>query len=170
MMRAELYKVAFGGPGTLSIMARPRGGDWLPDEIQAWRDATVVVVVSLLTNDEREELDLRDESLLCEHHGLTFISYPIQDRDVPQQINEAKSVIEGLAYQISKGKHIAIHCRMGIGRAAMIAATTLVKLGGLSERAFAMVQEARGYDVPDTPEQRERVEHFSACKDTDSTM
>lgn len=169
-MRAELYKVAFSGPGSLSLMARPRGGDWLPDEIQAWRDATVDVVVSLLTNDEREELDLRDESLLCELHGLTFVSYPIQDRDVPQQMDEAKSAIKGLAHQISEGKHIAIHCRMGIGRAAMIAAATLVALGETTERAFAMVQEARGYEVPDTPEQREWVEYFSACVATDSTM
>ena len=92
-MRAELYEVAIGGPGTLSIMARPRGGDWLPDEIQAWRDATVDVVVSLLTNDEWEELDLRDEALLCEQQGLVFISYPIQDRQAPTQMNEAIPIV-----------------------------------------------------------------------------
>jgi protein-tyrosine phosphatase len=151
-------------------MARPRSGEWLPDEIQTWRDADVDVVVSLLTNDEREELDLRDEPLLCEQHGLTFISYPIQDRHVPTQMNEAKSVIDALARHMIEGRHIAIHCRMGIGRSAMIAAATLVALGEATERAFAMVQEARGYEVPDTAEQREWVEHFSACITTDSTM
>ena len=34
-MRAELYVIALDGRGTLSVMARPRGGDWLLDEIQA---------------------------------------------------------------------------------------------------------------------------------------
>lgn len=169
-MRAELYEVAIGGPGTLSIMARPRGGDWLPDEIQAWRDATVDVVVSLLTNDEWEELDLRDEALLCEQQGLVFISYPIQDRQAPTQMNEAMSIIYGLARYMTERKHIAIHCRMGIGRSAMIAAATLVALGEATERAFTLVQEARGYEVPDTSEQREWVERFSAGIATNSPM
>jgi hypothetical protein len=34
-MRAELYTIEYGGLGTLSIMARPRGGDRLADEIEA---------------------------------------------------------------------------------------------------------------------------------------
>ncbi len=104
-MRAELYEIALDRPGRLSIMARPRGGDWLSDEIQAWRDATVDVVVSLPTNDEWEELDLRDEALLCEQQGLVFISYPIQDRQAPTQINEAKSIIYGLACYMTTPSH-----------------------------------------------------------------
>ena len=168
-MRAELHEIARGAPDTLSVMARPRGGEWLPDEIQAWRDVGVDVVVSLLTNEERDELDLRDEAALCEQHGIAFLSYPIQDRDVPQQMNEAKSVIDTLARHVTAGKHIAIHCRMGIGRSALIAAATLVALGETTERAFAMIREVRGYEVPDTVEQREWVERFSAGIATEST-
>ncbi len=61
---------------------------------------------------------------------------------------------------MTEGKHIAIHCRIGIGRSAMIAAATLVALGEAIERAFALVQEARGYEVPDTSEQRVRLSAF----------
>jgi protein-tyrosine phosphatase len=150
-------------------MARPRSGEWLSDEIQAWRDTDVDVVVSLLTNDEREELALRDDASLCEQQGIAFLSYPIQDRDVPQQMNVAKSVIASLARYVTEGKHIAIHCRMGIGRSALIAAATLVAPGETTERAFAMIREVRGYEVPDTAEQREWVERFSADIATEST-
>lgn len=159
-MRAELYRVALDGPGMLSVMARPRGGEWLPDEAQAWRDAHVDVIVSLLEPDEQRELDLLDEASLCEQQGLIFVAYPIPDRGVPQQRSDAESVIKLLARYMIQGKHVAIHCRMGIGRSAMIAAATLTVLGETPERAFAMIREARGWDVPDTSEQREWVEQF----------
>ena len=34
--------------GRLAIMARPRAGDWLEDEISGWRAQGVEIVVSLL--------------------------------------------------------------------------------------------------------------------------
>lgn len=159
-MRAELYRVALDGPGMLSLMARPRGGDWLPDEVQAWQDARVDVIVSLLEPDEQRELDLLEEASLCEQHGLIFVAYPIPDRGVPLQSSDAESVINSLARYVIQGKHVAVHCRMGIGRSAMLAAATLTMLGETPERAFAMIREARGWDVPDTSEQREWVEQF----------
>jgi hypothetical protein len=32
-MRPELFTIRRTGPGRLSTMARPRGGDWLEDEM-----------------------------------------------------------------------------------------------------------------------------------------
>jgi len=51
-------------------------------------------------------------------------------------------------------KNILIHCRMGVGRAAMIAAALLVRRGQSVEEAFAQIAAARGCAVPDTSEQR----------------
>ncbi len=79
-MRAELYTVAHGGPGHLSVLARPRGGEWLPDEVQGWLTAGVDVVVSLLTPSECEELELTEEATLCRRAGMTFIAFPLADR------------------------------------------------------------------------------------------
>ena len=161
-MRAELYVIALDGLGTLSVMARPRGGDWLRDEIQAWRDAGVDVIVSLLTPAEQLELELAEEATLCEQQGLIFFSCPIPDRGVPRHVSEVESFIEALAQYLTQGKHVAVHCRMGIGRSAMMAAATLVALGETAERALAMVQAARGCQVPDTLEQQQWVEQFAA--------
>jgi protein-tyrosine phosphatase len=146
-MRAELYAVDYEGPGILSVMARPRGGDWLPDEVQMWQEARVSMVVSLLTPEEQEELGLDEEGRSAD---LAFHAFPIPDRSVPQ-FAEVESLIDDILDALNPGKHVAIHCRMGIGRSAMIAAAVLVTLGETSEDALERIRAARGFSVPDTP-------------------
>ncbi|BCL77909.1 hypothetical protein ccbrp13_03740 [Ktedonobacteria bacterium brp13] len=82
-MRAQLYSMQGLPNGQISIMARPRGGDWLIDEVRALDEAGVDVVVSLLTREEESELDLLDEAHYCQEQGLTYFSLPILDRSVP---------------------------------------------------------------------------------------
>ncbi|WP_158747891.1 hypothetical protein [Acidisphaera sp. L21] len=69
--------------GRLAIMARPRAGDWLEDEVVGWKAEGVDTVVSLLERDEVEELGLGLEATLCAQQGMEFISFPIADRGVP---------------------------------------------------------------------------------------
>ena len=57
-MATELYWVDGPWPGKLALAARPRGGDWLEDEIASWRGARVDTVLSLLTPKEERDLDL----------------------------------------------------------------------------------------------------------------
>ncbi len=64
-MRASLYSVQELLTGKVSIMARPRGGDWLLDEAKAIRAAGVDVLVSFLTPQEVMELDLKEEAECC---------------------------------------------------------------------------------------------------------
>lgn len=163
-MRAELYTVDYNGPGMLSVMARPRGGDWLPDEVQAWRDAGVDVVVSLLTPEEQMELGLNDEASLCQRATLAFHALPIPDRSVPSQLAAVERLIDEIVEALKAGKHVAIHCRMGIGRSAMIAAATLVALGETLERALTTIEAARGLPVPDTPEQAQWVAQYATLR------
>src|SRR3954449_8644872 len=79
-MRTELYWIEGPWPGRLAIMPRPRGGDWLEDEIQSWRRSGVDVVVSLLTREEIADLSLADEGELCRSNGIQFFSFAITDR------------------------------------------------------------------------------------------
>lgn len=41
------YWVEGPWPGKLAILPRPRGDEWLRDEIQAWAHAHIDVIVSL---------------------------------------------------------------------------------------------------------------------------
>ena len=47
------------------MMSRPRGGDWLEDEIKSLGTQKVDVIVSLLTQEEVLELELTAEGELC---------------------------------------------------------------------------------------------------------
>ena len=47
-------------------MARPRGGDWLADEMRALSEAGADILVSALTTDEANELDLARERTAAE--------------------------------------------------------------------------------------------------------
>jgi len=73
-MNPKLYWITGPWPGKLAISARPRGGDWLEDEISGWRTAGVDAVVSLLTPDENEDLQLVSEADLAQARGLRFVS------------------------------------------------------------------------------------------------
>ncbi len=160
-MQVHLYTVKFSGPGCLSTMARPRGGDWLAEEIAALRDAGVEVVVSLLTDEEISELELSKEAQLCQAQGIRYFSFPIQDFSVPTSEAEALAFLEGLKAMLLDGKHLVIHCRGGIGRSSVMAGSLLVLAGYTPQRALELLSDARGMHVPETDEQRAWVQGFS---------
>jgi len=59
--------------------------------------------------------------------------------------------------RISNGENTVIHCRAGIGRTGLLAASVLVKHGHSPNDAFRIVSKARGVDVPDTRDQSDWV-------------
>ena len=160
-MRVQLYSIQGLPTGQVSIMARPRGGDWLLDEIKALRSANVDVLVSLLTPDEVMELDLGEEAEYCRRQDVIYLSFPILDRSTPPFSERTFTLLEQLHRQVSAGKHVAVHCRQGLGRAALIAASVLVLAGFSPDQAFERLSIVRGYPMPETEEQRAWVAAFS---------
>jgi protein-tyrosine phosphatase len=147
--------------GRLAIMARPRAGEWLRDEIVGWRSVGIDNVVSLLEVAEVRELELHDEANRCEALGIEFISFPIRDRGVPNSVAATRSLVDRLISRLQAGSTIAIHCRAGIGRSSLIAACVLQRLGVEPDKAFEIIGRARGLGVPDTAEQREWLAVFA---------
>ena len=82
-MRSNIYWIETPGRLRLAIMARPRAGDWLAEEIAGWKAEGIDLVVSLLEGNEVSELELKDEQPLCAASGIEFINFPIADRGVP---------------------------------------------------------------------------------------
>jgi protein-tyrosine phosphatase len=142
-------------------MPRPRGGDWLEDEIQSWRRSGVAAVVSLLTPDEIADLSLAEEAGLCRSNGIQFFSFPITDRGTPSSQAAFSDLMMKLAELLADGKSIAIHCRQGIGRAALVALCLLVLSGIQLETAIQRVSASRGCPVPETPEQKRWIADFA---------
>ena len=157
-MHTELYWIEGPWPGRLAISARPRGGDWLEDELRGWSKDGIDTVVSLLTPDEEESLDLEAEGKLCLDNGLSFRPFPIVDRSVPSQ-SEAMRLIQQLDAELAGGKNLVVHCRQGIGRSGLIAAGLLVARGVSPEEAMERTSAARHVPIPETVEQRLWIMH-----------
>ena len=135
-MWTELYWLDGPWTGKLALAARPRGGDWLADEIPAWRDAGIDAVLSLLTPEEEHDLDLKAEGQEARTHRMDFMSFPIPDREVPNSEAEMASALEKLDGALSSGKNVVVHCRQGVGRTGLVAACLLVSKGLTPEAAL----------------------------------
>jgi protein-tyrosine phosphatase len=161
-MPTELHWVDGPWPGRLALAARPRGGDWLEDEMAGWRRHGIDTVLSLLTPEEEQDLDLADESGAAKAGGLEFLSLPISDRQIPGSVDKAAAILDKVDGALSAGNNVVVHCRQGIGRTGLIAAGLLVAQGATPDAAVHHLSAARGLPVPETAEQRRWIDHYAA--------
>jgi len=154
-MRTQVHWIEIPGPGRLAVMPRPRGGEWLEDEILALKDDGVDILISLLTSEEESYLELREEGATARRHGLQFVSHPIWDRGIPEDPRPTWTLAHELRAQLDAGKTLVAHCRMGIGRSPLILAAIMVCRGMEPDAAWGAIGAARGCIVPDTMEQRD---------------
>src|SRR3984957_8552644 len=96
-MKATIYPIKAAAPNRIAIVARPRGGDWLCDELSALSREGIDVLVSMLTEEESSELGLERESEDCGAARITFVNFPIPDRSVPSDLEGFLHVVEQLA-------------------------------------------------------------------------
>jgi protein-tyrosine phosphatase len=142
---------------SLAIVLRPRGGDWLEDELHRMKRGGVTALISLLEEEEASELGLAGERESATAIGLSYLSYPIPDRRTPPDYTGFQQFVKGLTYLLQAGEHVGVHCRASIGRASITTACVLIQLGWSPERALAAIESARRCSVPDTPEQRDWI-------------
>jgi protein-tyrosine phosphatase len=161
-MLTELYWVDGPWPGKLAMASRPRGGDWLEDEVAAWRRAGIDTVLSLLTPDEEQDLDLKREARVAKAQGINFASLPIPDRQVPNSESEVRAALDRLDDDLSAGRNVVVHCRQRIGRTGLIAACLLITKGLTSKDAIKILSAARGNPIPETIEQRHWIDRYAA--------
>jgi protein-tyrosine phosphatase len=162
MMLTRIFWINGPWKGRLALSARPRGGDWLEDEIAAWREAGIDLILSHLTREEESDLDLLREKQEVVQCGMRFISFPVPDRETPGSVSEALSTFETLNKALSEGKNSLVHCRQGIGRAALSAVCLLILKGISVDEALRIVSDARGVQVPETEAQRCWIDDFDS--------
>ena len=160
-MKPISYWIPHDSVGKLAIVARPRGNDWLADEIEAFKHEGFDVLVSLLTVGEIVELGLEREKELAQGQNLSLIEYPISDYSVPASAPEFARLIEQLSEQLQRGKTVGVHCRQSIGRSSLLAACLLARSSDEVDECFKKIELARGTFVPDTQEQKAWVRSFA---------
>ena len=138
----------------VATMARPRGGEWLERDLEMLRREGTDILVSLLTAEEINELELTDEEATCRAAGIRFQHFAISDRDTPPSHTEFAQFVGELYEGARQGLGVVVHCRAGIGRSSLLIAALLVRAGMSVDSAFAAISVARGLQVPDTLEQK----------------
>lgn len=149
------------GENLLGIMPRPRGGDWLEDEIDWMKRKGIDYLISLLEKEEINELGLEHQRKLCEKYGLEYLNFPIKDVSVPRNDTEYLQLVNQLVENINQSKKVVIHCRMGIGRSSILASCILISKGVKVEGVFDKLSTYRELKVPDTIEQENWVMNIS---------
>ena len=158
----DVFWISGNDAPPLAIVLRPRGDDWLEDEMRRMKHNGIDTVVSMLEPQEASSLGLAEEAAEAKHAGLQFVSFPVPDRDVPRDIPAFRKFVSNLAEHLKQGKHIGIHCRASIGRATIASACTLIHLGWNPQKALSAIEQTRGVNVPDTPEQAAWILHYKA--------
>ncbi len=151
--KPNIYRIENIGKGFVAIMAKPTSGDWIEEEFANIASENINQIVSLLEPSEELEVGLQKEKILTEKNGMNFLSFPIQDRGLPNSVEKFGNFTKTLYQQILSGTNTVIHCRAGIGRAGMVAAGILIHHGFNADKAFSHISLKRGITVPDTKEQ-----------------
>jgi protein-tyrosine phosphatase len=153
----EHYQMDLDFPGRLYICPKPRGHDWIEDEIRGFSDLGVQALVSLLTLDEALDFGLCEEKWFCEQFGIQFTQFPVDHQGLPDRFKSFFELSLSCLQLLHQGKKIAVHSRAGIGRTSLFSASVLYFHGIWPEQALEKIEEARGYAIPDTEEQKDWI-------------
>ncbi|MBT3785795.1 tyrosine protein phosphatase [bacterium] len=153
----EHHAIKMEFPGTLYICPRPRGHDWLLDELRGFQRVGIQNLVCLLTMDEKEELGLEREKQFCADLDIRFVHIPVDDRGLPDRYREFLGHSLSVLQWLHQDEKVAVHCRAGIGRSTMFCAAIMYFHGIYPEEALEIIESARGFPVPDTKQQREWI-------------
>lgn len=92
----------------LAITPRPKGEDWLLDDLRLLKREGIDLVASSLTPAEAEELGLLEEGQGCQSTGLEYLSFPIEDRSVPSSFSEFDELLKTVSDYLSKGRAVGV--------------------------------------------------------------
>jgi protein-tyrosine phosphatase len=146
----------------LAIVLCPRGGHALYADLLKFRRAGIDVLVSMLSDDQIDMLELQQEALTAKRLGMDFLHHPVPDHHIPGDPRAFRAFVNGLAQRLRDGHRIGIHCWGSIGRAPLTTACTLIHLGWKPQAALAAIEAARGCEVPETEEQKQWVLNYQA--------
>ncbi|SDE95484.1 protein-tyrosine phosphatase family protein [Chitinophaga filiformis] len=161
-MATRIYWVyKFENSAQLGIMSRPRGNEWLEEEILSVKKQGAKVIISLLEKDEIRELGLERQPAICTKHEMAYLHFPIPDRSIPDEDKNLHNFLAQVKKRLDQGDCTVVHCRMGIGRSSIITGCLMVQDGYKPEEVFSHISKVRGLKVPDTDEQEEWLKRIS---------
>jgi len=152
---AAFFRIDAIGIGFLAVSPHPAHSGDAAMMIREFATGEVQQVISLLEQAEAIELGLEKEAALVNEQSMEFLSFPIPDLGLPESVIDFAGLSYKLFHQVESGINTLIHCRAGIGRSGLLAASILLHGGRSVQQAFAQVSQMRGRQVPETEQQGE---------------
>ena len=153
-----------GLPGRIGLTFAPGKKDrfrpWdrdLDADLQRLREHYKVDrLVSLMQAHEYEMLQIANLVERARAHGIAVRRFPIVDVSAPPARAMARFIrmIEAIVDDVRAGRTVVIHCRGGVGRTGLVAASCLVALGHEPGEAIRRVRSARPGAVEVEPQER----------------
>lgn len=124
------------------------GGRWdrdLAADLEVVREWKPDLVIALLEDHEFPLLGIARFRQDVAESGIPWVFAPIVDGSIPSAAFEATWNELGPRVRtiLRHGGRVLIHCRAGLGRTGLLAATLLVELGASPQSAIAAVRRAR---------------------------
>lgn len=148
-------------PGKNFVNAKGRAfSRSLSVDLQIIRSANVKVIVNLLNLYELRTIgvQLKEFRELCQKYNTDLIEFPIIEMGIPAiPVEEIDMVlIDRLEEIIKNGQAILIHCRGGVGRAGLIAALLLRRLGSYTsyDKCLEFLRSTRHKNCVESMKQR----------------
>ncbi|HRJ70466.1 MAG TPA: phosphatase [Beijerinckiaceae bacterium] len=140
-------------------------------DLDAIRRAGASAVVTLVSDEELDELGVAAMGAAVRQRDMEWFHLPIEDYNTPDDEWERRWTESGaqLRALIRGGRTIHLHCRGGCGRAGMTAARLLTELGAEPAEAIARVRGARPCAV-ETEAQEAAVMAVQPQADIDATL
>lgn len=146
-----IYPLNNAAPNPLWLCGRP-SPDWLADDVAQLANAGARSWLCLMEQAEMNNLGIEALPRVVQDNHMQFLHYPIRDRGLPTF--NMHELIERLEEGLTLGP-VVVHCRAGIGRTGVVAATLLIRQGIPAAEAIERVSVARRVSVPDTAAQRQ---------------
>ncbi|MGY0216571.1 protein-tyrosine phosphatase family protein [Endozoicomonadaceae bacterium StTr2] len=161
MKSSTIYTITGLCNDRFSIMPHPRGGELLSSEISRLKQLGFEAVISMLTPEEQQALNLLDEAACCEAAGLVYLNFPIRDEVADSDLATCRFIDQ--LEQLQQHKHkIVFHCRGGVGRSSMILSLLAARLGVKPEQSFELISHSRGERAPESENQKQWVIKLAA--------
>ena len=113
------------------------------------------VLVCLLEDHELPMLEIPELVARAEARGLEVLRHRIPDGSIPADEGAFMALASDVLARLADGRNVVVHCRGGLGRTGVLAATCLVAMGLHQEQAIGAVRAARERTI-----ETERQEHF----------
>jgi protein-tyrosine phosphatase len=84
----------------------------------------------------------QDDTAVLEARGIPYRREEVVDHGAPT-LSELYAIVQWVRGQMEERRKVLVHCRLGLGRSAMVACATLIALGFPLDVAYSMLRKVR---------------------------